>query len=150
MTDKITLFVKLTTGKSIALELVDKDMMIYDVILQICKKENIEVFDFIKVATLMHAGRTLNRTLTLSDYRIGNHSTIQVILKGHGYMYVDLKTLKITAECPITHETIINPYILDPGCRHIFETEALAEWVKNGNTTCPVCCAEIDETLFTS
>lgn len=150
MTDEITLFVKLATGKSIVLESINKNMTIYDVILQICKKENIEIFDFIKVATLIHAGRTLNRTLNLSNYGIGNNSTIQVILKGHAYSYVDLGTLKITAECPITHETIINPYVLNPGCHHLFETNALAEWVQSGNTTCPVCRMEIDKTLFMS
>ena len=144
MSDIITIFVKQYTGKTITINM-QKNSLIYDVYLELYDKiENKEILflDYFTSISLLFRGINLNIQQTLKSYNISNNNTINEILKGWtiGGSF-NFKTLSATDE--LTNKKINIPYILNPGCCHLFDKNNISNLIKLDLKICPICITQI-------
>lgn len=136
------IFLKQLTGKSAVLD-VEADMVVEDFArLAYEKRGGPATFEnYLRSVSFMFGFYTLALGKKLSEYGIVLESTVTEVAKSFT-MSPGFDWDKLTIEDPITLEDASEPYMLNPGCGHTFDTQTLSRIINDNMDSvarCPLC-----------
>ena len=117
---------------------IDPTDVISDSVVKNWNSSTIDILDYAKAVQLMNGRYILNWSKKWSDYSITEGATVTEVLKGWT-MGETFNQSTLSGICALTGKKIERPYIINPGCCHLFDESALTEWRSENVGSCPLC-----------